>query len=172
MDPNEVRLRLIRDQQPTSSHAHSVHGPVAADHSHGGDMDPNEVRLRLAQMQQTSSSPSPTMSNPAPNNTVTSHGGYTMQRTDLQPAHYGSSSHLINTPSSPPYVSNMYQTAQSPQSGHSGGYFPTQHPHQASVTSQAQGPSQSPYSNLPAQVSGWHSPGRSELTSLGKLKQS
>ena len=156
MDPNEVRLRQARAQHTSASSAPSANSPsviAAVNPPHGGDMDPNEVRLRLAHMQQTSGSSSPAANSPEPNNTVASHDGVRMQKAQIQPVQYGSSSHLINVPSSSPSGYNTYQTSQSPQSAYSGQYFPAQNGHQPSYPGQAlQSPQSSP-SRLPNQVS-------------------
>lgn len=149
MDPNELRLRQARMQQTTVSSAHSANGPgtvAIGNPPHGGDMDPNEVRLRLARSQQTSGSSSPASSVPDPNKAVASRGEVQMQHAEIQSAQHGSSSHLVNTPSSPPIGYNMYQNAQSPQSTYSGQYFPTQHGNQPSNPSQAPQPPQSAFS--------------------------
>lgn len=156
MDPNEFRLRQARAQQSSTSSTPSAVIPGAAateDPPHGGAMDPHEVRLRLARLQQTSGPSSPALSSPQPNNALAARGGVPIQRPDLQPAHYGSSSHLVNSPSSPPSGYSMSQSVQSPQSAYSGQYFPTQMGHQPSNPIQAQQPPQSPYSSMPDQVS-------------------
>lgn len=170
MDPNELRLRQARTQQTTVSSAHSTNGPgtVATENPpHGGDMDPNEVRLRLARLQQTSGSSSPASSVPDPNIAVASRGGVQMQHAEIQSAQYGSSSHLINTPSPPPLGYNMYQNTQSPQSSHSGQYFAAQHGNQPSNPSQAP---QSPQGAFPGQ----YSPAQHghQLSSPGQTQQS
>ena len=155
MDPNEVRLRQARAQQTTVFSAHSTNGPgmvATGSPQHGGDMDPNEVRLRLARLQQTSGSPSPASNIPDPNQAVSSRGGVQIQHAEIQSAQYGSSSHLINTPTSPPLGYSMYQSTQTPQSTYSGQYFPAQQGHQPSNPGQAQPPPQSPYSGLPTEV--------------------
>ena len=149
MDPNEVRLRQIRAQQNSASSAHPANSPdvvATGNPLHGGDMDPNEVRLRLARLQQASGHSSPTPSTPEPNNAVTSHAEVSMRQAEIQSAQYGSSSHLINTPYSPPSAYSMSQTAQTGQ------YFPAQHGHQPPNPVQAQPSPQSPYSGLPTQV--------------------
>lgn len=156
MDPNELRLRQARAQQTPASSAHSAISPgvvATGNPPHGGDMDPNEVRLRLARMQQTSGSSSPALNNPEPSNTVASHGGLPMRPAEPQSAQYGSSSHLIKTPSSTPSGYGIYQTAQTPQSAQSGQYFPTQYGNQPSNPNQAQQSPQSPHYGLPTQVS-------------------
>ncbi len=145
MDPNEVRLRQARAQQTSASSAAPANSPgVNANENspHGGDMDPNEVRLRLARMQQASGASSPVLRNPVPNNTVATHP---MQRTEIQPPQNGSSSQLINTPSSPPSGFNMYQNAQSPQSTQTGQYFPPQSGLPRSSPIQVQQSPQSPH---------------------------
>ena len=155
MDPNEVRLRQIRAQQNSASSAPPTNSPnvvATGNPPHGGDMDPNEVRLRLARFQQASGHSSPAPSTPEPNNTGASHAEVSMRQAQIQPAQYGSSSHLINTPYPPPSAYSMSQTAQSTQSAHSGQYFPAQHGHQPPNPIQAQQLPQSPYSGLPSQV--------------------
>ena len=155
MDPNEFRLRQARAQQTSTSSIPSavMQGAVATgDPPHGGAMDPNEVRLRLARLQQTSGPSSPATSSAQPNNVLAARGEVPMQRPDLQPTHHGSSSRLINSPSSPPSGYSMSQSVQSPQSAYSGQYFPTQMGHQPSNPIQAQQPPQSPYSSMPYQV--------------------
>ena len=155
MDPNEVRLRQARAQQNTMSSAYSANDPAmiaAGEPPHGGDMDPHEVRLRLARLQQTSSSSSPALNTPEPSNTVAQSNGFQTPQTGPQSAQYGSSSRLVNTPSSPPSGYGMYQNAQSPQSAYSAQYFPSQYPPQPSDPGYAQHTPQSPYPGLPNQV--------------------
>ena len=153
MDPNEIRLRQARTQQASGG------GVVTAEQpSHGGSMDPNEARLRLAGLQQVSGSASPALTTQESYNTVASRGGFHMQQTETQSAQYGSSSHLINTPSPPASGSHMYyQNAQSPQSPPSGQYFPVQHVNQPPNAGQVQQPPQGPYPGLPNQVCYCHS---------------
>lgn len=153
MDPNEVRLRQNPTQHTSSSSANTTNSPnvnASVNAPHGGDMDPNEVRLRQARIQQLSGTSSPAANIPEPNNNLGSHGGVWMHQTQIQPAQYGSSSHLINTPSSPQSGYNTYQTPQSPQSAHSGGYFTAQNQHQPSFPHQTQQLPYSQHSGSPA----------------------
>ena len=155
MDPNEARLRQAHAQHASSFSAHSMNSPsriATTKPPHGGDMDPNEVRLRQAHMQQISGSSSPTVNSPEPNNTIASHGGVRMQQAEIQPAQYGSGSHWINVAHSPPSGFNTYQSSESPQSPHSGQYFPAHKGYQPSYPSQAQQSPLSPHSGLPVQV--------------------
>ena len=161
MDPNELRLRQARTQETPVSSADSTNGPgmVATENPpHGGDMDPNEVRLRLARLQQTSGSSSPASSFPDRNRAVTSLGGAQMQHAEIQSAQYASSSHVINTPSSPPSGYSMYQNAQPPQSTYSGQYFPPQHGNQPSNPSQAPQSPQSAFSGQYSPAQHGHQP--------------
>ena len=156
MDPNELRLRQARAQQSSISPTPSANNPAmaaAGEPPHGGDVDPHDVRLRLARLQQTSSSSPPALSTPEPSNTVAQSNGFQTPQTGPQSAQYGSSSRLVNTPSSPPSGYGMYQNAQSPQSGYSAQYFPSQYPHQPSDPGHAQHIPQSSYPGLPNQVS-------------------
>ncbi|KAL9072726.1 MAG: hypothetical protein Q9161_003435 [Pseudevernia consocians] len=157
MDPNEVRLRQARAQHTSASSAHSASSPnvdATTNPPHGGDMDPNEVRHRQAHMQHTSGSSSPAAISTELSSVVASNGGIRMQQA---PAQYGSSSHLIGVPSPPPSGHNFYQTSQSPQSAHSGGYFPHPNGRQPSYLNQAQQSPQSPTSGVPTQVAYFHS---------------
>ena len=155
MDPNEIRLRQARAQQSTISSVYSANDPAvttAGGPSHGGDMDPHEVRLRLARLQQTSSSSSPALNTPEPSNTVAQPNVYQTPQKCPQSAQYGSSSRLVNTPSSPPSGYGMYQNTQSPRSAYPAQYFPSQYPPQPSNPGNAQHAPQSPYPGLPNQV--------------------
>ena len=155
MDPNEFRLRQARAQQTSMFSAPSPVIPDAVatgNPPHGGDMDPNEVRLRLARLQQASGPSSLALSSPPPNNALAAQGGVPMQQPEIQPAHYDSSSRLVNSPSSPPSRYNISQNVQSPQSAYSGQYFSMQTGYQLSNPVQTHPPPQSPYSTLPNQV--------------------
>ena len=129
-DPNEVR------------HAQSVNsapGIASVNPSHGGNMDPNEGRHRLVSAQQT-----PGPSSPASPN------GYGVVQTQVPSVQYGSHSHLVNTPVSPPSGYPTYQTPQTPDNVNPGSYFPAPNAHQSPYPSQA---SQSPQTPSQAQVS-------------------
>lgn len=155
MDPNEVRLRQARAQQTSASSVYTLNNPSegsTANRPHGGDMDPNEVRSRLARMQQTSGSPLPAAMNSQPSQTVAFQGGVQIHRREIQSPQYGSSSHLINMPSSSPHGYNVYQTSQSPESAHSGQYFPAQIGQQPSFPGQVQQSPQTSHSGLANQV--------------------
>ena len=154
MDPNEFRLRQARAQQSTMSSAYSANNPAiaaAGEPPHGGDMDPHEVRLRLARLQQTSGSSSPALGTPEPSNAVSQPNGFQTPQTGPQSAQFGSSSRLVNTPSSPPSGYGMYQNTQSPQSASSAQYFPSQYPPPPDP-GHAQHAPQGPYPGLPNQV--------------------
>ena len=156
MDPNEVRLRLASAQPTSVSSAQSVDSPnvhITGNPPHGGDMDPNEVRLRLARMQQTSRSSPPAANNAQPNDSVASHGGVRMWQAGIQPAHYGSSPHSTNLPSSlPSGYHSTYQTSQSPQSTDSRQYFHAQNGQNPSYPSQPQQLPQQSHAGLSNQV--------------------
>ena len=155
MDPNEFRLHQARAQQSTMSSAYSANNPAisaAGEPPHGGDMDPHEVRLRLASLQQKSGSSSPTLGTPEPSHAVAQPNSFQTPQTGPQSVQYGSSSRLVNTPSSPPSGYGMYQNAQSPQSASYAEYFPSQYPPQPSDPGHAQHTTQGSSSAFPNQV--------------------
>ena len=159
MDPNEVRYRQARAQHASGSPPHSANSPgetATVNPSHGGNMDPNETRLRQARMQQASAPSSPPANSPQTNNAFAPQHGTQMGQTQMQPAQHGSSSYLINMPNSSPSGSNNHQSSQSPQSPHSGQYFPTQYGNHSPYPGQGQQAAQSPQLGGPTQVGCGH----------------
>ena len=130
MDPN-----MVRQHQ-----AQAVESPGS---SHGGAMDPNAVRSQQVRMQNISGPSSPQLSgqnagNPAYNVSQ-------RQQSPSSPAPYvsGQYSGAVTSPI-PGY--QTYPAAQSPQSTHSGQYFPPQNGYQPPQFSHGQQtpPAQSP----------------------------
>ena len=132
-DPNEAR------------HAQSVnktHGTASVNPPHGGDMDPNEERHRSPSAQQTPGVPSPA-----------SQGGFGMMQAQASSVQYGSRSHLVNTPLSPPSGHSTYRSPQLPNNTNPGSYFPAPNGIQPPYPNQAPQSPQTPYTGQPIQVS-------------------
>ena len=114
MDPNMVRQHHGQAQGSPGS-------------SHGGAMDPNAVRSRQIYTQQTSASSPP--QTPGSNATSPVYNVAQGQQLPSPPAPYASGQYS-GTVRSPTPGYQTYPAPQTPQSTHSGQYFPSQNGYQ------------------------------------------